>query len=205
MNTTVKLLVPLSTLAVAAAVVVGSGATWTSTTQSAITATAGTLVQANSQNGATLAVANLEPGSTQTGTLTITNTGNLDGTLKLLGSSTLDEFLVAGDVTLTIEALGGVLYQGDFGDIAAATDPDGAGPATAGVQTWTSATLLPTDAVTFTFTVEMATDAGHGNQGKQANADLQFVLTQTGADDSEQSGWDSPVGTPSGTPSTIIP
>ncbi|MDO9496530.1 MAG: hypothetical protein Q7J48_12575 [Nocardioides sp.] len=192
MNTTVKLLVPLSTLAVAAAVVVGSGATWTSTTQSAITATAGSLVQANSQNGATLAVTKLEPGSTQTGSLTITNTGDLDGLLTVNGASVADGF-ADGAVTLTIDAdpdgVGAALpveiYSGDF---------DGIDDAVTGVQTWDGGALATGASAVFTFTVEMAADANHVNQGKTADASLSFVLSQDGVDESN-SGW-------SGTPTS---
>ena len=79
-----KILVPLATLLVAAAVAVGSGATFTSSSESAITATAGDLVHVNSEDGATLNVTDLKPGDTQTGSLTITNTGSLDSDLTLV-------------------------------------------------------------------------------------------------------------------------
>lgn len=204
MNTTVKLLVPLSTLAVATAVVVGSGATWTSTTESTITATAGTLVQANTQNNATLAVTNLEPGSTQTGSLTITNTGDLDGVLTLTGASTDDQF-VPGAVTLTVKKAGVTIWTGNFGDIDD-IDTDLTGPDTAkGIQAVAGSALATGANVGFDFTVAMAANASHTNQGKSADVDLSFVLTQDGVDESEK-GWSGTPAEPgtadNGTPGT---
>lgn len=209
MNTTVKLLVPLSTLAVAAAVVVGSGATWTSTTDSTITATAGELIQANTQNGATLLITGLKPGATETGILTIENTGDLEGRLKLQGSSEVGGF-AASAVTLTITATDGTIdypvYSGDFGDVGD-VDTDGPGgpdvATNAYVDTWTANfDLQPTEDLVFSFAVAMAAGASHTNQGVTDEVDLKFVMTQTTDDETEQDGWNTPVGTPTGTPGT---
>ena len=74
-----KVLVPLATMLVAGAVAVGSGATFTSQSAHAVSVTAGTLHHANTNNGQTLTIAKIKPGDTKTGTLTITNDGNIDG------------------------------------------------------------------------------------------------------------------------------
>jgi hypothetical protein len=51
-----KVLVPLATLLVAGAVAVGSGATWTAESDSAITASSGKIAHSNSKKDATLTV-----------------------------------------------------------------------------------------------------------------------------------------------------
>lgn len=172
-----KLLVPLATLLVAGAVAVGSGATWTAESGSAVTATAGDLVHLNSEDGATLAVTNLKPGAEETGSLTITNDGSLDSTLALRPSGNQDGF-AAGDVTLTVRAVHGtdsaLIYTGDFAGL---TTDRAVGTLDADTQA--------ADAITVEFTVAMAGDAAETNQGKSAALDLEFVTTQTSADESD--------------------
>lgn len=198
MNTSTKLLVPLSTLAVAAAVAVGSGATWSSTTESTITATAGTLVQTNSQNGATLNVTNLKPGAVETGSLTVANTGDLDGVLTLVGTST-DTF-VTGDVTLAITVNGAPYWSGNFADVDDVDDDGVDADIATGLQTKLGIPLGasdPDEDVVVGFTVTMASDAAHANQGESATAELEFVMTQT-TDDESGATWtpvDPAVGT----------
>ena len=75
-----KVLVPLTTVLVAGAVAVGSGATFTSTTDNTISSvTSGTLTHTNSKDRAAIfnLPANLKPGDVVNGTVTITNTGSL--------------------------------------------------------------------------------------------------------------------------------
>ena len=111
-----KILLPLATLLVAAAVAVGSGATFTSSSDSAITATAGDLIHVNSEDGATLNVTNLKPGATETGSLTITNSGSLNSTLELVvtpGTDPANTFQ-AGAVTLTIDSVDGATVHDSF-------------------------------------------------------------------------------------------
>jgi hypothetical protein len=55
-NRSRKILIPLATMAVAAAVVVGSGATWTSKSQSSVEVTSGTLLHSNTADGLKLTV-----------------------------------------------------------------------------------------------------------------------------------------------------
>ena len=78
-----KVLVPLATLLVAGAVTVGSGATFTSQTAHSAAVTSGTLSHTNSQNGLKLNITGIKPGDTRSGTVTLTNDGNLDSTLAL--------------------------------------------------------------------------------------------------------------------------
>jgi spore coat-associated protein N len=170
-----KVLVPLATLLVAGAVAVGSGATWTAESGSAVSAKAGNLVHVNSQDKMTLAVTNLKPGAVETGSLTIKNTGTLDSTLALKPSGNVDGF-ADGAVTLTIKAIHGsattTVYSGDFADLNAekavgALDAD-----------------VTSDQITVDFTVAMASTATKINQGAAAKVNLEFVTTQTNGDES---------------------
>src|SRR4051794_14041556 len=78
-----RLLVPLATLAVAAAVVVGSGADWSSSTDSSISVESGEIVHTNSRDDATLTITDLLPGESASGSLTITNTGSTTSVLDV--------------------------------------------------------------------------------------------------------------------------
>lgn len=171
-----KVLVPLSTMLVAGAIAVGSGATFTSQSVSAAAVTTGTLKHANSQDGATLTIADLRPGATRTGSLTITNDGTIDSTLTLQETADSSTF-VPGDLTLSITQAGvsTPLYQGNFGGL------------DNGVRLALGA--LPVGAsTTVTFTVSMPESAGNANQGKAASASYQYVTTQV-AGSSTTAGW----------------
>jgi hypothetical protein len=80
-----KILLSLSALAVASAVIMASGANCTSSTANpGNTYTAGDLKQSNSKNGSAVFSANLmKPGETRSGTVDITNTGDIDGVFTL--------------------------------------------------------------------------------------------------------------------------
>jgi spore coat-associated protein N len=180
MNTTTnsngrKVLVPLATLLVAGAVAVGSGATWTADSSSAVSATAGNLVHVNNHDNATLTVTNLKPGATETGSLTIKNTGSLDSTLTLEPTVVSDAFK-AGDVTLTIKAVHSgaatQVYSGNFAGL------------TAVKTVGTLDAEATADTITVEFTVAMADNADEITQGKSAKVDLEFVTTQTNGDES---------------------
>jgi spore coat-associated protein N len=166
-----KVLVPLATLLAAGAVAIGSGADWTSTSNSSISASSGDLAHVNSEDNATLAVTNLKPGASETGSLTITNTGTLDSDLTMDPSGNTDTF-VAGAVTLTVVADGDEVYSGDFADL---TDTLDLGSLDADVAS---------DAITVVFTVEMDDEATDANQDKDAGVDLEFVTTSTSGDES---------------------
>lgn len=181
-TTSRKVLVPLATLVAAGAVAVGSGATFTSTSNSAITATAGTLVHANSDDTATLDITNLKPGATETGTLTITNTGSLDSTLKVVASTGSGDLAPA--LQIKIVSSDGASYTAGF----EADHPD------AGIALGDLDADLVDDSVTVTVTVTMedsGTDSDNQYQGDTAGMSLQFVTTQTSGDESDQSGWDN--------------
>lgn len=170
-----KILLPLATLLVAAAVAVGSGATFTSSSQSAISATAGTLVHANSKDAATLTVTDLKPGASESGSLTITNTGSLDSDLTVVPASPTDGF-DAGAVTLKIEVTDdGVTSTVFDNNFSAMTDTLSLGDLVGGGS----------EAITVKFTVSMNVNADNDNQGKSAGVSLGFVTTQTDATNDE--------------------
>lgn len=79
------LLLGLGTIGLAAAVTVGSGANFTSSTANPSNVfTAGTLSHSNSKAGAAILTAgNMRPGDTASGTVDIQNTGSLSGTFSL--------------------------------------------------------------------------------------------------------------------------
>lgn len=166
-NTTTrrKVLVPLATLLVAGGVAVGSGATWSSQSTHSVSVTSGTLSHANSKGGLNLAVTNLKPGDSQSGTLTITNDGTLDSTLSLQETADSSGF-TAGAVNLKIQRGSTTVYDGNFGGI------DNNTPIDLGA-------LPVNDVATVTYTVSMASDASGANQGKSASASYKYVTTQT--------------------------
>jgi hypothetical protein len=175
-NRSRKILIPLATMAVAAAVVVGSGATWTSESDNHVSVTAGQIVHVNAHNGATLSVTRLKPGSEVSETLTITEgaDNNLDSTLKMVPSKVASG-ITAGDLLVKVAGNGQdagfvnfeKLAQVDLGAL-----DDGYG------------------STVITITVKMPTTAGSENQGKAASADLKFVTTTTtGAEKGTTVGW----------------
>ncbi len=162
-----KVLVPLATMLVAGAVAVGSGATFTSQSAHTVSVTSGTLSHNNNQNGATLSLANLKPGDTRTGTLTISNDGTLDSTLTLQETADSSTF-VPGDLQLTITQSGVTrpLFAGNFGALDNSTKLD-------------LGALNVKGSTTLTFEVTMPLAAGNANQGKSASASYAYVTTQS--------------------------
>jgi spore coat-associated protein N len=158
-----KVLVPLATLLAAGAVVVGSGASFTSTSTHSVAVTSGNLSHHN--NTVSLTTENIKPGDTVTGDVVITNDGSLDSTLSLQETSETSTF-VAGDLKLVIKQGASVLYTGDFGGLDNDTLLD-------------LGALDVDDSTTVTFTVSMSPNAGNLNQGKSASASYQWVTTQT--------------------------
>lgn len=155
-----KLLVPLATLVAAGAIAVGSGATFTSTTGNTISAaTSGTLTHSNSKaDQAIFNLANMKPGDTLNGTLTLTNTGSLPAAFSLTEVSSANGF-TGSNLTLDIvdSTTGATVYSGSFGGLAdGAKNPLG---------TWASGA-----AHAFKFTVKLSQDAPNADQGKTANA-----------------------------------
>jgi spore coat-associated protein N len=161
-----KILIPLATLLAAGAVAVGSGATFTSTSVSSSAVTAGTLVHTNSHDGVSMNVANIKPGDSISGTVTISNTGSLDSTLTLQETADNSAF-TAGDLKLVIAQGSTELYNGNFGALDNSTLLD-------------LGALNTTQSTTIKFTVSMPSGAGDANQGKQASASYRWVTTQSG-------------------------
>ena len=188
-----KVLVPLATLLAAGAVAIGSGATFSSeTTDSTISATAGTVIHTNSADNATLAITDLKPGDSQSGTLTITNAGTLDSTVQVFASAPeagLGDLAPALQIKIEGEN-GVVVYDNNFEDVVSTTGYS-LGDLTAG--------LPDEDSFTVTVTVSMednGSDAAgqaidNAFQNASAGLELSFVTTQTSDSEADQTGWDS--------------
>jgi spore coat-associated protein N len=87
-----KLLIAMGMLLAAAAVAVGSGADFNSTSANASNVlSAGNIAQSNSKGSAAILTASLmKPGGTSTGTVDIKNTGDIAGTFTLAKSNVAD-------------------------------------------------------------------------------------------------------------------
>ena len=167
-----KVLVPFVTMLAAGAVAVGSGATFTSQSTHTVSVTAGTLHHTNSRNGLALTVANIKPGDSLNGSLTITNDGNLDSTLALKPTAASTSTFAAGALNLKIVETGVAtpIYDGDFSAL--------------GAQNWDLGALNVGSVATLTYTVSMPSNAGDVNQGKTASAGFTYTTTQTGSNSS---------------------
>lgn len=188
-NRSRKLLVPLATMAVAAAVVVGSGATWTSTTSSSVSVTSGNLKHTNSQNTKTFTVENLKPGDVSTGTLKVTNTGSLDAQLEMTqvagATNGFYENPTTGvsDLHLQLERDGVNFYDGDFSEFSSRAWGSGTTAALAAANAGT------TDETTIKFIVSLSPTANDASQSKSAAASFSFVTTQLDANTAVSSLW----------------
>lgn len=113
---TSKILLPLATLVAAGAIAIGSGASFTSSSENTISSvTTGTLTQSNSKDKqAIFSVANMKPGDGQVGTVTITNTGTLAGNFTLTQAGAVNPF--GTYLTLSIKRVGDTeaLWTGPF-------------------------------------------------------------------------------------------
>lgn len=163
-----KVLAPLATALAACAVAVGSGATFTSTSQHSLSAvTSGTLSHSNSKaNEAIFEFANLKPGDTLNGHLTLTNNGSLPARFSLTETAS-DNAFDGDDLTLVVmnTTTGDVVYRGTFGGLV-----DGE-PTDIGV-------LHPGVARDFRFAVTLAPDAPNSEQGKTASARYRWDAVQ---------------------------
>ncbi len=106
-----KVLVAFAGLLVAAAVAVGSGANFNSTSANPSNVfTAGTISHSNSKAGAAiLTAANMVPGGTATGTVDIKNTGSVNGTFTLAHTVAVDTPTSPGlskKLTIVVQDLG---------------------------------------------------------------------------------------------------
>lgn len=167
-TTTLKLLVPLATLAAAGAVAVGSGATFTSSSGNTISSvTAGTLTQSNSKaDQAIFNLTNMKPGDVLSGSLTLTNTGSLPALFSLTEVSATNGFS-GSNLTLSIvdTTAHATVYTGTFGGMTAGT-PLALGDWAAG------------SAHNFTFTVTLDANTPNADQGKTAGAVFSWASVQ---------------------------
>lgn len=155
-----RVLIPLATMLAAAAVAVGSGATFTSTTSSAPNVvTAGAFAQTNDQEGAAIfEMPSAKPGDSVTGTATVTNTGDFDAAFTLVEENATNGFpagaltLVVTDITVPEEPT--AVYSGDLGGL-------GSKPLD---------TVAPEGARTYEFVVTLDAEAGNDIQGDSATA-----------------------------------
>jgi hypothetical protein len=186
-----KVLIPLATMLAAGAVAIGSGASFTSTSVHTATVTSGILHHTNDHNGVTLAISNLQPGDSQTGTLTIKNDGTLDATAALTASAVNSSFSSALNLRIDeVKADGttATLYNSDF--------------AGAGTVSNSNLGALPIGkSLTVTYTVSLNSAAVDADQNKSAGARFAYVTTQ-GAGNSTKS-FDAI--TPSPAPTAVTP
>ena len=165
-----RALIAQATALVASVAAIGSGADFSShSANPANTFSSGTLVQSNSKNGVAIVTgSNLKPGDSRSGEVTITNTGSLAGTFKLMEANAANSF-GAGDMTVMIEDVSGAkpvsVYSGEIGKVPAAGI--GLGSFAAG------------EARTYRFTATFAKEAPNSDQGKAARADYEWDAVPT--------------------------
>jgi spore coat-associated protein N len=167
-----KALLSLCALAVASAVIMASGANFTSTTANPGNVyTAGDLKHSNSKNGSAIFTADkMKPGESKSGTVDITNTGDIDGVFTLSKSNLTQTAGFASKLTLGVvdckadgcgNANDSVVY------------PTGS---LAGMGAQSLGTFAPGDVHRYQFTVTFP-DGGSGgadNAYKAATASVQY-------------------------------
>ena len=157
----------LATTLAALGVAAGSGATFNSATANPTnTFSSGTFTHTNTKNGVAIVTgANLKPGDTKTGEVTITNTGTIAGTFKLTENNATNGF-AAGNLKLKIEdtTSGTTVYTGDLGALAAG-----------GIDLGTYA---PGAARTYKFTITLDPNTPNTDQNKNATADYTWTAVQ---------------------------
>lgn len=168
-----KILVPLATLTAAAAVAVGSGATFTTQTHNTISSVAsGSLVQTNSKaDSALFNLSNMKPGDSVTGAVTITNSGTLAQKLTASELQVSDSF-TAGDLKLVVTDTtdSRTVYSGNFGSMGTAVSL----LANDGSDTWAAG-----EAHNYSFVVTLVSAAGNQDQSKSASASFTWDGVQT--------------------------
>lgn len=165
-----KALVPLTVALAAGALAVGSGATWTSQSSNTVSVTGGSLVHVNDQDGLTLTLTDIKPGDSMVGTISVTNTGNIDSTLDFTSGAPTSGF-APGMLTLLVEvdpdgpgaAPYATLYTGDI----ASTNVSETGTA-----------FNVSDERHYRFTVALDATSTNVDQGKSASLQFDFLQTQ---------------------------
>lgn len=166
-----KALVPLTTLAAAGALAVGSGADFSSQTANPNSIVAsGTLTQSNSKTGAAVFnISNIKPGDVVGGEVTITNTGSLPAVMSVTESAFSSTFsATAGSpatptLNLVVTEGSTEVYNGAFGSMA----------------TKALGTFAAGQAKTYKFTLTFNQGAGNSDQGKTASATYTWNGAQT--------------------------
>ena len=165
-------IVPLAGLLVAAAVAVGSGADFVSNSVNTANAfSTGTLSQQNSKaDKAIFDLANLKPGDTLNGSVTITNSGTLPASFTLTENA-VNGFVKADNLTLVITRAGSTtpVWSGTFGALTKA------GPLDLG-------TFAAGEKRDYTFSTTLAQSADNTEQGKTAKATYTWDAKQGAAE-----------------------
>lgn len=166
-----RLIVPLAGLLVAAAVTVGSGADFVANSVNSANAfSTGTLTQSNSKSGSAIFdAANLKPGDTLKGTVTITNSGTLPADFTLTEDA-VNGFTTKSNLALVITRAGQPtpVWSGTFAELTAA------GPLSLG-------TFTAGESRDYTFSTTLSAAATNAEQGKTATAKYTWNSTQTAA------------------------
>lgn len=172
-----KALVPLTTLAAAGALAIGSGANFSSNTANAASVVAsGTLTQTNSKSAAAIFnVTNIKPGDTASGDVTITNTGSLPAVFSVTETAT-NGFTDKTNLVMTVTQGTTTVWTGTFG--------------TMGTQAL--GTFAAGEARSYHFSSTLKSTAGNPEQGKSASASYSWDAAQT----STASNVNQPAGTP---------
>lgn len=159
-----KALIPLTTLAAAGALAIGSGANFTSNTANAASVVAsGTLTQSNSKaNAAIFNVTNIKPGDTVNGDLTITNTGSLPAVMSVTETAT-NGFADKTNLVMTITQGTTTVFTGTFGTLG----------------TKALGTFAAGEARLYHFSTTLKASATNLEQGKSANATYSWDGAQT--------------------------
>lgn len=159
-----KALIPLTTLAAAGALAIGSGASFTSNSVNPASIVAsGTLSQANSKaNAAVFNVTNVKPGDTVGGDVTITNTGSLPAVFAVTETAT-NGFADKTNLVMTVTQGAATVFTGTFG--------------TMGTQSL--GTFAAGEARTYHFATTLKSSATNAEQGKSATASYEWDASQT--------------------------
>jgi hypothetical protein len=159
-----KALVPLTTLAAAGALTIGSGASFTSNSANPASIVAsGTLTQSNSKaNAAVFNVTNIKPGDTVNGDVTITNTGSEPAVFSVTESGN-NGFADKTNLVMTVTQGSNAVYTGTFG----------------AMGTKSLGTFAAGEARTYHFSTTLKSSATNAEQGKTATASYTWDASQT--------------------------
>lgn len=159
-----KALIPLTTLAAAGALAIGSGASFTSNSANPASIVAsGTLTQSNSKaNAAVFNVSNIKPGDTVNGDVTITNTGSLPAVFSVTETGT-NGFADPTNLVMTVTQGSSTVYTGTF----------------AAMGTKSLGTFAAGEARTYHFSTTLKSSATNAEQGKSATASYSWDAAQT--------------------------